>query len=104
MNRLLAVAAVAVVAVVVLLVAADPSLAGPLREIGQNTKAEVGGLVQAVFVVAVIIIFSLLAWSRAYPAMAIAFIALSVVGSFVFDPNGAGSTLSDVGDSLMPGK
>ena len=102
MNRLFAIAAVAAAVVVVLLVVPDPSAAGPLKEIGKNTKAEVGALIQAVFVVAVMIIFAILGWMRAYPAMIIAFIALSVIATFVFDPDGAGQTLSSVGKSLMP--
>lgn len=84
-------------------VCADVSLAGPLREIGHNTKVETMSAVQQLFILGVVIVFALLAVRRMFPLMVVMFFVCGFVGWVVFTPDQALGTMRDVFDSFKPG-
>lgn len=107
MNRLFAIAGpvglLLVVVGVVLLVAPDASFAGPLKDIGDNTQTEVGGLIGKLFLVALGITFVGLWFARQYPAMVVSGIAACLVAYMVLAPSGASSQLKAIAQSIFGG-
>lgn len=93
---------VTLVIVLVALAVPDPSLAGPLKDIGKNTGTEVGGLIGSLFLVALGITFLMLWFKREYPQMVLTFVVGSVVAYMVFSPAAASDMMKSVANSIFP--
>lgn len=104
MNRSLIAAAVmaSCLALVAVLLFADPSLAGPLKQIGENTKTEVSGALKPLFGLALAVLFVILWWQRMYPAMVIALLVAAIPAYMIYIPDGGGTMLKSIADSIFP--